>query len=1135
MAFNKINNFMNPVSGLFKKVKWILLLTVIFWSSRTAAQGTTPTVVSDQNAISMEGAAGSASVYDGISSYSLPIYTIQCGSLRLPISLNYGYNGLKLDETIEWTGLGWSLQAGGAINRVVQGGVDNTKNTGRNYGEYSIKDSLSKPNNLNFLNNIYADAHDTSFDPAPDIYDCSFNGYSARFYWYNGKAFLLSYNKELSISWPTLSGNITITTGDGTKYVFGQTQAAFLYEFKFFEQINYTAAWYLTSVISSDKKDTISLSYATHTTQSYSSIYADSYPQGTYDFGLFTDSILPTNSYPYLQNIRCRNSRISFIPDPVLRTDEKTNGPKLREIDVIDSISGKIVKKNFLSFEYLNQTTSSPQYMERLKLKTFSFVNPQSAADSQTYRFSYIQEYSSYPPKFSNVIDDWGYYNGSSPYPLITKNLHNLRLPNFSYCSYGALDTVRFPTGGFDTYQYELNDYDSGATQHHAPGPGIRIKSVAGYLPGAAVPATSKNYSYLADNGTSSSGSLNHFNSTSGPIGIVDTFDFNNYVMTNNNPGSAIKDNIFFYGKVSESSSAGNEKHKSDYYFKSFSNAVDEVELTKSVNYRYDSTSATFYPLTATTNTYDSTTDSIFLSIRPYIDSSYVIPGIPNTLLFAYGYTYDYNPTYWLRLTDQRSVQYDNLNDSAVSTRHFNYNTVRNMDSVRETLADGNATIKKFKYADDYTTSITGGLITNHVIDPVIETQLWLQHAGSAPAMVSGSIISCDTVIFKPIATYSLEPVSPLASLNNETLTSGKYNTLLSDNVNYILKRQLYYDGNSNLDHSNRTSDITISYIYDYKHSLPVAEIANASGFYFAFTSFEGDNNGNWSVPDTLRNRTNSMTGKQCYNLVTGKTITTSFPSGVQYVLSYWSTSSAATVTASGLPVTASPPGLTKNGWTYHEHIIPTSASSVNVTATSTLIDELRLHPVTAQMTTYTYDPLVGKTSFCSPNNMISYYEYDGFNRLKDIKDMDRNIVKLYDYQFNQSYTYGNDLLTEGFVRNNCACNYMGSGIVTDTVQANTFTSHAGKWDANQLAQSYLNANGQNYANTHGSCVAISCSGVDKHIVFCTTCETGTKVYTSSVWSPSEHEYLCTYHYHWSDGVDSVDYQEYDKTSCPIN
>jgi YD repeat-containing protein len=63
-------------------------------------------------------------------------------------------------------------------------------------------------------------------------------------------------------------------------------------------------------------------------------------------------------------------------------------------------------------------------------------------------------------------------------------------------------------------------------------------------------------------------------------------------------------------------------------------------------------------------------------------------------------------------------------------------------------------------------------------------------------------------------------------------------------------------------------------------------------------------------------------------------------------------------------------------------------------------IDELRLYPATAQMTTYTYSPLIGMTTVCDIDNKITYYSYDGFGRLKWIKDQDGNIIKTMQYHF---------------------------------------------------------------------------------------------------------------------------------------
>jgi YD repeat-containing protein len=65
-------------------------------------------------------------------------------------------------------------------------------------------------------------------------------------------------------------------------------------------------------------------------------------------------------------------------------------------------------------------------------------------------------------------------------------------------------------------------------------------------------------------------------------------------------------------------------------------------------------------------------------------------------------------------------------------------------------------------------------------------------------------------------------------------------------------------------------------------------------------------------------------------------------------------------------------------------------------------IDQLRNSALLkdAQITSYTYKPLVGMTSSTDAKSMTTYYEYDAFQRLKTIKDQNGNILKQTDYHY---------------------------------------------------------------------------------------------------------------------------------------
>lgn len=174
------------------------------------------------------------------------------------------------------------------------------------------------------------------------------------------------------------------------------------------------------------------------------------------------------------------------------------------------------------------------------------------------------------------------------------------------------------------------------------------------------------------------------------------------------------------------------------------------------------------------------------------------------------------------------------------------------------------------------------------------------------------------------------------------------------------------YDSHGNILEQSRSGDMHHSYIWGYNKTYPIADVTNASPNEIFHESFE-ENAGTLDA--------NAKTGKRSYN--GDYFLNFPLPSTAQpYLLTYWYWD-----------------GIQ---WQYLEK----NYSGPILLTEGTKIDEVRVYPSKANMTTYTYDPLVGITSQCSVNNIVIYYEYDALGRLKSIRNQHKEILKQLDYQY---------------------------------------------------------------------------------------------------------------------------------------
>ncbi|MES2807004.1 MAG: hypothetical protein V4619_00155 [Bacteroidota bacterium] len=225
-----------------------------------------------------------------------------------------------------------------------------------------------------------------------------------------------------------------------------------------------------------------------------------------------------------------------------------------------------------------------------------------------------------------------------------------------------------------------------------------------------------------------------------------------------------------------------------------------------------------------------------------------------------------------------------------------------------------------------------------------------------------------------------------------------------------MFKEQISYDvyTKGQLHQYTELGKKTTAVLWGYNNQYPVAKVVNAGGVAgfshtgyanasVAYTSFEMRDTCNWLyIVDSIRTDTTSISGKKVYNLAAGAITKVNATESGNYVLAYWY-KYGANVNVAGGTIGAEVIKNKLGPWTYAERQVSAVSGTLTVSGTG-LIDELRFHPKDAQMTTYTYEPLIGISCTIDANGRPQYFKYDDSQRLKEIRDWQGNIIKAYKY-----------------------------------------------------------------------------------------------------------------------------------------
>jgi hypothetical protein len=345
--------------------------------------------------------------------------------------------------------------------------------------------------------------------------------------------------------------------------------------------------------------------------------------------------------------------------------------------------------------------------------------------------------------------------------------------------------------------------------------------------------------------------------------------------------------------------------------------------------------------------------------------------------------------------TDNSSQALTSINEYSYSMSNYSPNETKTKGANNKTI------INKIKYPGDYTIAVNSAnpvsagirnLAGANLLNIPIESYTIQKDVSGAEFVVAGTITQfyADRPLPEKIFVLKTDAPIPIASfiLSYVNGTGG----FIKD-ARY--KEEILfngYDANANLKSQQKKDNIPISYLYDYKASYPVAQAINATQEDIAYCSFEADGKGNFTFIGTPQTDNTAPTGTMSYPL-SNYPITKTISPAKTYIVSFWKKGDV-NLSAGTLYRT----GKTINGWTYVEYQM-NNTSNLNIYGIGQ-IDELRLYPKNAQITSYTYEPALGITSQSDANGNILYYEYDSMGRLKFVKDMDKNVVKLMEYKY---------------------------------------------------------------------------------------------------------------------------------------
>jgi len=341
--------------------------------------------------------------------------------------------------------------------------------------------------------------------------------------------------------------------------------------------------------------------------------------------------------------------------------------------------------------------------------------------------------------------------------------------------------------------------------------------------------------------------------------------------------------------------------------------------------------------------------------------------------------------------TEETTYEYDPL--------YYTLKKVTTTNSTKESIQ------KRIYYPGDYNqVPYVDRMKTFNLLNIPVATETWLMKPGSTDKLLNAGISEFGETPdgdLQPVAAYQLMSNKPVEQSAIGAFDPGKLNRAPA----YFKKTtDLVYNIEGDLVQQDINGNTT-SYVYAYDVVNDRAEgrllaVATNAGMYdIAFTGFETTGaTGGWEYQGKQLVPVHVLTGTHCYDLASGNIKKNGLTPGKKYKISYWAYGPGGITTVNLSVGNTVKKGITVSGYTYYEHEFTAGSATLEISG-SAYLDNVRLHPVDAQMKTFDYDVFGNVTAVIDESNMIIRYEYDSRQRLVKVSDCDWNILKVNEYK----------------------------------------------------------------------------------------------------------------------------------------